>query len=502
MDPHDGMLGMSEGASPNFQDRLHSLMEEADLFTPGSQERTASLENIRSMLADKGTTMRRRLGAEHEHPLSFGSASREHHHGGSAGNGGFMQGGSLDDGHMLDDLYHDGVGQMMSSIPEKDSWNSPHYSASNEYDCDIEGTFTMDDVGDAMPHSAGSTSAHQGQAFPHVHVRGQGISSTHSHKQTVAAGASMAHHHGPTTAARILGQGAMGRGGGASGTAAGAIVQDVGFAAATVGGVGAASVLSSGLNMGKSAPVAAGRPPVARPANTKNTLQMSNLAREEQAAIPHVASEEGAPVVPMQPEPDKRLSHKEVEQRRREKAKQYFDELRGLLPYGGDSAKFDKNAILHHSIALIKQLLTDLDAEERAAGVNHQEQQVVQQVPNMAEFRVCFDVTRQPLCFAGLDSRVWEANAAFCTLMGYTRLEIGGLSLLTATAPSDADASQQQWQHMLAQSAGPGNSMTSTTYCSKLQRKDSQQVTCNVDLSLIRRNGKPHAFLVAANPSL
>jgi len=124
-----------------------------------------------------------------------------------------------------------------------------------------------------------------------------------------------------------------------------------------------------------------------------------------------------------------------VEQRRREKAKQYFDELRGLLPYGGapraeppyqldttrpsastnrtrrcaagDSAKFDKNAILHHSIALIKQLLADLDQEEMASGVNHQEQQA-RQLPNMAEFRVCFDVTRQPLCFAGLDSRVWE----------------------------------------------------------------------------------------------
>jgi len=218
-----------------------------------------------------------------------------------------------------------------------------------------------------------------------------------------------------------------------------------------------------------------------------------------------------------------------VEQRRREKAKQYFDELRGLLPYGGapraeppyqldttrpsartnrthrcaagDSAKFDKNAILHHSIALIKQLLADLDQEEMASGVNHQEQQA-RQVPNMAEFRVCFDVTRQPLCFAGLDSRVWEANAAFCTLMGYTRLEISGLSLLTATAPSDADATQQQWQHMLGQSAGPGNSMTSCSYISKLQRKDSQQVCCNVDLSLIRRNGKPHSFLIAANPSL
>ena len=130
MDLHDGLgLGMSaDGASPNFQDRLHSLMEEADLFKPGSQERTNSLEQIRSMLADKGTTMRRRLGAEHEHPLSFGTSGRGHHHpGGSSGHGGFMGGHSPDDGPMLDDLYHDGVGTMMSSIPEKDNWNSPHY---------------------------------------------------------------------------------------------------------------------------------------------------------------------------------------------------------------------------------------------------------------------------------------------------------------------------------------------------------------------------------------
>lgn len=45
---------------------------------------------------------------------------------------------------------------------------------------------------------------------------------------------------------------------------------------------------------------------------------------------------------------------------------QYFDELRGLLPYGGDSAKFDKNAILHHSILLIKQLIQELEVEEAA----------------------------------------------------------------------------------------------------------------------------------------
>ncbi len=48
---------------------------------------------------------------------------------------------------------------------------------------------------------------------------------------------------------------------------------------------------------------------------------------------------------------------------------QYFDELRGLLPYGGDSAKFDKNAILHHSILLIRQLIQELDHEEKALGV-------------------------------------------------------------------------------------------------------------------------------------
>ena len=96
-----------------------------------------------------------------------------------------------------------------------------------------------------------------------------------------------------------------------------------------------------------------------RPAGSKANVQMSNLAREEQAAIPHVSIDDlsGPPVMPLQTEPEKRLSHKEVEQRRREKAKQYFDELRGLLPYGGDSAKFDKNAILHHSIELIKSLL-------------------------------------------------------------------------------------------------------------------------------------------------
>lgn len=61
-----------------------------------------------------------------------------------------------------------------------------------------------------------------------------------------------------------------------------------------------------------------------------------------------------------QDENTERLSHKEVEQRRREKAKLYFDELRALLPCGADS-KFDKNTILQNTIAMIKQLQAELD---------------------------------------------------------------------------------------------------------------------------------------------
>ena len=49
-------------------------------------------------------------------------------------------------------------------------------------------------------------------------------------------------------------------------------------------------------------------------------------------------------------------SHNEVEQRRRLLAKQYFDELRSLLP---NAAKFDKNTVLVNTILLVKTLTGD-----------------------------------------------------------------------------------------------------------------------------------------------
>jgi len=46
-----------------------------------------------------------------------------------------------------------------------------------------------------------------------------------------------------------------------------------------------------------------------------------------------------------------KLSHNEVEQRRRMLARKLFDDLRALLP---NSSKYDKNTILYHTIQLIK----------------------------------------------------------------------------------------------------------------------------------------------------
>jgi PAS domain S-box-containing protein len=93
--------------------------------------------------------------------------------------------------------------------------------------------------------------------------------------------------------------------------------------------------------------------------------------------------------------------------------------------------------------------------------------------------------------------RLWDANTAFCTLMGYNRMEITGLSLLNATAPCDADTSSQHWNQILKSTGA-----TNVTYICKLVRKDAQQIQCSIDLSLVFKQGKPQCLLVSANPSV
>eukprot|EP00961_Rhodomonas_salina_P284682 3847413-Rhodomonas_salina.1 len=101
------------------------LLEEAEMFVPGSNERTNSLEQIRSILLDRGTSMRKNQGMGESG--SFG-ASRK----GAAGGAGssFLHGMSPDNdggGLLHDDMYYEGAGAM-SSIPESsppENWDTP-----------------------------------------------------------------------------------------------------------------------------------------------------------------------------------------------------------------------------------------------------------------------------------------------------------------------------------------------------------------------------------------
>eukprot|EP00281_Chroomonas_sp_CCMP1168_P013032 CAMPEP_0206282984 /NCGR_PEP_ID=MMETSP0047_2-20121206/39981_1 /ASSEMBLY_ACC=CAM_ASM_000192 /TAXON_ID=195065 /ORGANISM="Chroomonas mesostigmatica_cf, Strain CCMP1168" /LENGTH=434 /DNA_ID=CAMNT_0053713305 /DNA_START=29 /DNA_END=1333 /DNA_ORIENTATION=- len=434
---------MARNQNGMLQERLHSLLLEAEQEVPGSQQRTQSLEQIlgltRSILQDRGTGPVRNSKSPPSVFDGVGFALRAH------------GGGSLGDDHvMLEEhgSFSEGI-PMLDSIPESSSdrlWNEVGGYAGDGDDHagfdSLGGTFAMDDVDEgahAHPHAL-STHAKEREEHPEPGLlsRAGGAGTlTRSPMQSLVPPASTARPQALASPARVA----------------------------------------------------------SKPAGKAG--QMSNLAREEQASIPHLPASGSAPNAPplvtMQLEPDKRLSHKEVEQRRREKAKQYFDELRGLLPFGSDSAKFDKNAILHHSIILMKQLMAELAEEEAASGVKP----VVGQA-GQADFRNCFDVSREPLCFAGTDSRLWDANASFCTLMGYTRMEIGGLSFMNATAPSDQDGAQQHWNAL----ATGGGKTTSRSYKCKLVRKDGLQIAVNIDLNLVMKGTQPHCFLVAAHRSV
>ena len=116
-------------SSPNFQDRLHYLLLEAEQFVPGSTERTNSLEQIRSILMDRGSSMRQRdVVATPSHHGRNSHASRSYH-------GGAIISPS-DDGHILDEYYlgHETAGAL-HSIPEASDpssdrlWDATHSMA-------------------------------------------------------------------------------------------------------------------------------------------------------------------------------------------------------------------------------------------------------------------------------------------------------------------------------------------------------------------------------------
>ena len=117
-------------SSPNFQDRLHFLLLEAEQFVPGSAERPNSLEQIRSILMDRGSSMRQRdVGAAASHHIRNSHGSRSYHSGGAIIS-------PSDEGHILDDFYlgHEASGTL-HSIPETSDptsdrlWDESHQMA-------------------------------------------------------------------------------------------------------------------------------------------------------------------------------------------------------------------------------------------------------------------------------------------------------------------------------------------------------------------------------------
>ncbi|NEU34324.1 PAS domain S-box protein, partial [bacterium LRH843] len=92
---------------------------------------------------------------------------------------------------------------------------------------------------------------------------------------------------------------------------------------------------------------------------------------------------------------------------------------------------------LQNSIQLIKGLRAELSAASLVRGA-------VDATPLALEYRWAFNICRQTLAFAGLDGRIWEANNAFCLLLGYAQEETTSLTILSVTAREDSELSLKQ----------------------------------------------------------
>lgn len=187
--------------------------------------------------------------------------------------------------------------------------------------------------------------------------------------------------------------------------------------------------------------------------------------------------------------PERRLSHKEVEQRRREKAKQYFDELKSLLPPMQDT-KFDKNSILVNSITLIKALRTELAAAQtlRCTGA-------IGDPSQCNEYHEAFARSGMCQAFAGFDGRLWEANLAFCVVLGYNALDVSHLTILSITARDDIEESRRHSGLLLS-----GSGQKECCYRAKLVRKDGSTMVCSIELVVLEVEGQPYCFMFTAHP--
>mmetsp|Transcript_20203 Transcript_20203/g.48071 ORF Transcript_20203/g.48071 Transcript_20203/m.48071 type:complete len:461 (-) Transcript_20203:198-1580(-) len=427
----------TDGMQSSSPSRLHELVWESENFLPGSRERQESLEQIHHILSKK---MRDGPG-----PNSY----------------------KQNDGDILEAYYNndagmDGEGGSLGGFGEGMPFEQLEGMAFGKRGGDMNaGFFEIDDLG--ASEQALSNSFKESMSFtkdPESHI---------------------------PSFMQEAGRGKKGKGG--AGSAAMALAAGAAGTSPPVLGAGESDDERPG---GAAAVMIKAETPA--PAPPPKTSAAAMLAHPPSSAAMAAAMPAAAALsAGLVEEGSERLSHKEVEQRRREKAKQYFDELRALLPCGADS-KFDKNTILQNTIAMIKQLQAELDNHRELREAKMGGKRGVAQATS-TDYRSSFEVTRQPLCFCGLDGCVWESNSALCSLLGYTKQEMAGLSLLNSTAACDCDASSQHWQRLIS------SGMCHSDFYCHLVRKDQQQLMVNIDLNLIHKRNQPYCFLVATNPT-
>jgi hypothetical protein len=149
----DDLVGLSmDGDGSGFKDQLQSLLEEAESFVPGSQERNNSLEHIRTLLVDRNSKMKGgssidRMSGSDMLLSSSGpgrSLTRSSH---SRAGASFLHGvGSPDERQGVLELY-DPNDSTMHHEPAA-GWGTSHHGYDGE-DYDI--TFQMEDIHEQAP---------------------------------------------------------------------------------------------------------------------------------------------------------------------------------------------------------------------------------------------------------------------------------------------------------------------------------------------------------------
>lgn len=107
--------------------------------------------------------------------------------------------------------------------------------------------------------------------------------------------------------------------------------------------------------------------------------------------------------------------------------------------------KPDKNSILTCTIDYMRDLHARLASEQVASTA------APAGADGLAiEYGAAFHLSRQAMAFSGIDSRFWDVNEAFCTLIGLTQVELRATTFMALTLQDDLEMFLSQYVDVLA----------------------------------------------------